>query len=150
MVSVLISATNSSYIESSKCTGTIFCTIYTLYRIWIRFPLKSHVVSENNGNITDNGKQKILQSFQRRARIPTKYGNDTIINEIQTLDQEYSLKMTPRDYALVDEGKRFASKYFGHLTIFEDDVDGDFYGTGQYFVFFAPSLKMKIVHRICF
>ena len=40
----------------------------TLYRIWIRFPLKSHVISENNGNITDNGKQNIRQSFQRRAK----------------------------------------------------------------------------------
>ena len=78
---------------------------------------------ENNGNITDNGKQNIRQLFQRRARIPMKYGNDTIINEIQTLDQEYNLKMTPRDYALVDEGKRFATKYFGHLTIFEDDIE---------------------------
>ena len=97
--------------------------IMTLYRIWIRFLLKSHVVSENNGSITDNGKQKIRQLFQRRARIPTKNGNDTIIDEIQTLDQEYNLKMTPRDYALVDEGKRFASKYFGRLTIFEDDVE---------------------------
>lgn len=97
--------------------------IVTLYRIWIRFLLKSHVVSENNGSITDNGKQKIRQLFQRRARIPTKNGNDTIIDEIQTLDQEYNLKMTPRDYALVDEGKRFASKYFGRLTIFEDDVE---------------------------
>ena len=50
----------------------------TLYRIWIRFPLKSHVVSENNGNITDNGKQKILQSLAYNLKAAIQFENKKI------------------------------------------------------------------------
>ena len=51
-----------------------------------------------------------------------KQGNDAIISETQTFSQRFHFDFKEHHYDMVDEGKRFAAKYFEFINTYEDDV----------------------------
>eukprot|EP00559_Dactyliosolen_fragilissimus_P000777 CAMPEP_0184868488 /NCGR_PEP_ID=MMETSP0580-20130426/30596_1 /TAXON_ID=1118495 /ORGANISM="Dactyliosolen fragilissimus" /LENGTH=1112 /DNA_ID=CAMNT_0027369415 /DNA_START=252 /DNA_END=3590 /DNA_ORIENTATION=+ len=119
--------------RGSHCTDDVH--VVKLYRIYIQFLVSiRHFFVSSNGDLTmkkviENCNLRIFDAFQRRARTPMKKGNDSIMDEWNDCAKECRFNEIPSSTHIqdctigIEEGKRFASKYFGILLQLEEDVE---------------------------
>jgi RNA recognition motif-containing protein len=98
--------------------------VAALYRIQVSYYIQHH------GGATDRvPTNKVVECFSRRAEIPMKDANDTILQEFQTgwarLCRKYCLELplSSVDVAKVETGRRREAKQLARFSTWEDEVD---------------------------